>query len=163
MTISISITILCIVFNVLSLLGLSSGSLLENFSWSHLKLYERDTLIYELYIGLNGYLRNYYNESGKKAVFTDWSGVDCNKLEDVCANCKSVSSGITTMAVMALITTIPKISNSLKRGSRFTDSNCDKFIACIIGLFGIISNMSSLINFSNNCTLKNPVITLGIS
>ena len=158
MTISILITILCIVFNVLSLLGLSSGSLLENFSWSHLKFYERDTLIQELFIGINGYLRNYYSESGKKSVFTNWSDVDCNQLEDACANCKSVATGITTMAVMALVTTIPKISNSLKRGSRFTDSNCDKFIACIIGLLGIISNMSSLINFSNNCISKNPVI-----
>ena len=163
MTISILITILCIVFNVLSLLGLSSGSLLENFSWSHLKFYERDTLIQELFIGINGYLRNYYSESGKKSVFTNWSDVNCNELENMCSNCKSVAIGITTMVVMALVTTIPKIFNSLKRGSRFTDSNCDKFIACIIGLFGIISNMSSLINFSNNCTLKNPVITVGIS
>ena len=112
---------------------------------------------------MNGYLRNYYNESGKKAVFIDWSDVDCNKLGDVCANCKSVAIGITSMAVIALVTTIPKISNSLKRGSRFSDSNCDKFIACIIGLFGAISNMSALITFSNNCTLKNPSITLGIS
>ena len=96
-------------------------------------------------------------------MFIDWSDVNCNELENMCSNCKSVAIGITTMAVMALVTTIPKISNSLKRGSRFTDSNCDKFIACIIGLFGIISNMSSLINFSNNCTLKNPVITVGIS
>jgi hypothetical protein len=145
---------------------------LLDFPWAHAhgmlekpnQFGDHDEVYGDMYVGLSGVLTDVTTVNLKTGTTSDkkfegffaWSKKDKDCSSNYCKGCKEASEANLTTVLIGLILAIPTLMSDLTRTSDANDTNLEKVIGIMGGLFGGVSDMLGLISFMFSCATTLP-------
>lgn len=146
------LSFIALIFQIVPVVATTTNQdTLMNVSWTlgEISKDSTDTDV-TIHVGLAGFAHcTTQGDNDEDCGFMKWDHADCN--QGYCQDCKDACQATFSVAIIALITSVPQFLTDLQRSTIEGDVNCQKAFGFATGMLGTITTLAAISAFADGC------------